>query len=103
MLKKVQFLGGIVTVIFLLILSILTISLSNSCESPFLCTTDVIFFIINLPGTIFFLVVSKLGWFSIDFSNPPTDSVKLFVKFFMIVVSVPFHFILGMLLDRLRK
>lgn len=103
--KRESITWGLSTVIILLLLSIITLflSVSSPCSSFFLCTEDVIFFIINLPGTILFLIVSFFGIFSVNPNNPPNDFILLIIKIIIIFVSMPLHFILGVLLRRLFK
>ncbi|MEK6932450.1 MAG: hypothetical protein AABW56_01495 [Nanoarchaeota archaeon] len=94
---------GIVTSLILGVISILLSIKPSSCGSPFLCTSDLFFIILNFSGFLVFILFSQLGFFSINPMVSMTNTQFVIMRLIIILVNIPFYFLIGFLLKKLFR
>lgn len=91
--KRSSWVWGIVCSVILILISFV---LSNmSCSSPFICTNDLIFLILNIPGLVVVFLLMNL-----KLINQSSSSISHSIA---ILFSIPFYFLIGILLKKLFR
>jgi len=101
--KRYKKTWGVYAVITSSLISIFLIFISNSCSSYFICWSDILFLILNLIGTLLFLLIYSIGLIQISPNISYGSSTIMFAKIIMILVSLPFYYIIGLGLKRLFR